>query len=306
MTKEQLQQLRDLPIEEVAARLGLEVRRHMALCPFHDDHHASLSFHRGRNIYRCFVCGAHGGTIDLVMNLLRKDFHDACLWLAEGEGITPDSSGFSATPSPTKSQHPFDASRYERFFLRPQLSDKARAFLFDERRIDPRVVRWCRLASWCDRQGTEWLQIPYYDRQGHLVGIQNRNLTPGAEPRFRFPRGSRCTIYNLPVISRLHEGEDLWIAEGASDCWAALSSGRKAIAIPSATLLNAKDIEQLEALSRNLGTPFHMAPDRDAPGERLFLQLQEVLPNLTHHQLPPGCKDFADYYVKFNGLTAKD
>ena len=40
-----------------------------------------------------------------------------------------------------------------------------------------------------------------------------------------------------------------------------------------------------------------MFPDRDEPGERLFLQLQQVLPNLEHHQLPPGCKDFSDYYV---------
>ena len=38
-------------------------------------------------------------------------------------------------------------------------------------------------------------------------------------------------------------------------------------------------------------------PDRDAPGERLFLQLQQVLPTLVHHQLPPTCKDFSEYYL---------
>ena len=62
--------LRDLPIEEVAERLGLQVTHHKALCPFHDDHHASLSFRVSKNTYRCFVCGAHGGTIDLVMKIL--------------------------------------------------------------------------------------------------------------------------------------------------------------------------------------------------------------------------------------------
>ena len=41
MDKQQLQQLRDLPIEGVAERLGLTVRGHKCLCPFHDDHHAS-------------------------------------------------------------------------------------------------------------------------------------------------------------------------------------------------------------------------------------------------------------------------
>ena len=41
-----------------------------------------------------------------------------------------------------------------------------------------------------------------------------------------------------------------------------------------------------------------MFPDRDEPGERLFLQLQRVLPQLVHHQLPPGCKDYSDYYLR--------
>ena len=33
------------------------------------------------------------------------------------------------------------------------------------------------------------------------------------------------------------------------------------------------------------------------PGERLFMQLREVLPTMQHHQLPIGCKDFAEYYL---------
>ena len=79
-----------------------------------------------------------------------------------------------------------------------------------------------------------------------------------------------------------------------------LSSGYKAIAIPSATLLTKKDIEQLSIVNCQLSIRFHMFPDRDEPGERLFLQLQKVLPSLVHHQLPPDCKDFSDYYLKTN------
>ncbi len=295
MEKFELQMLRDLPIEGVAERMGMEVTRHKALCPFHDDHHASLSFNVRKNTYRCFVCGAHGGTIDLVMHLLHKDFKEACSWLSNGSYETPtiiyNLSSINSTSS-------FDAQRYEKFFERPWLSPEARQFLFAERKLDPRVVAWCRLSSWRDRQGVNWLQIPYYDREGNLTGIQNRNLQKGAQPRFRFPQGSQCGIYNLPILNRLHEGEELWITEGASDCWAALSAGHKAIAIPSATLLKPKDLDPLLSFSSSLSLTFHMAPDRDEPGERLFLQLQQLLPNLTHHQLPPTCKDFSDYYLQ--------
>ena len=295
MDRLELQKLRDLPIEGVAERLGLRVRMHKALCPFHDDRHPSLSFRVSKNTFRCFVCGASGGPIDLVMRFLNKPFLDATRWLADENNIILEE--WKPQTSDISHQTSFDASRYERFFEHPWLLPEARKFLFDERRLDPRVVRWCRLTSWTDKQGTPWLQIPYYDRSGRLTGVQNRNLIRGALPRFRFPSGSKCGIYNLPVLNLLKPGEPLFITEGSSDCWAMLSAGHKAIAIPSATLLTKKDIGQLSTINSQLSIQFHMFPDRDAPGERLFLQLQKVLPTLQHHQLPPDCKDFSDYYL---------
>ena len=295
MEKEELQKLRELPIEGVAERLGLKVSHHKALCPFHADNHPSLSFKVSKNTCRCFVCMTQSiGPIDLVMRHLGKDFKEACRWLADEHNIILD----EWKPAQTDEvQKPFDATRFERFFERPWLNEEARRFLFEERQLDPRVVRWCRLTSWKDKQGVAWLQTPYYDREGRLVGVQNRNLVKGATPRFRFPQGAKCSIYNLPVLNLLSQGEALYITEGCSDCWAMLSSGRKAIAIPSATLLTRKDGELLSTLSSQLATEFHMYPDRDVPGERLFLQLQKVLPSLVHHQLPPGCKDYSDYYL---------
>jgi DNA primase len=263
-----------------------------------------MSFKVSKNTYRCFVCGASGGTIDLVMRHLGKDFKEACRWLADESTQRGRFSLCTATQREPSPACPFDASRYERFFERPWLNEEARRFLFEERRLDERVVRWCRLTSWKDRQGVPWLQIPYYNQEGKLVGVQNRNLIKGALPRFRFPSGSQCGIYNLPVLNRLKPGDALWITEGSSDCWAMLSAGHKAIAIPSATLLTRKDVELLNGLSTSpkgedgRSLSFHMFPDRDAPGERLFLQLQKVLPSLVHHQLPPDCKDFSEYYLK--------
>ena len=386
MTQLELQRLRSLPIEGVAERLGLHVAHHKALCPFHDDSHPSLSFLVRKNTFRCFVCDAHGGTIDLAMRVLGTDFLGACRWLADAHNVILTEWKPAEKPVVLK---PFDASRYERFFVHPYLNEAARRFLFDERHIDPRVVRWCRLTSWTDRQGTNWLQTPYYDQNKKLIGVQNRRLrlSPGealpqplpkggekrlssdpsrregsakpAEgldirgnriemlsplppggaggepgendtggifvgnnrgnrtemlaplppggaggeplalaipPRFRFPSGSQCHIYNLPVLRMLRPGEPLFITEGCSDCWAMLSAGHKAIAIPSATLLKPGDAEMLRSLAEEKGTTFHMYPDQDAPGERLFMQLSQLLPGIVHHQLPKGCKDFGEYF----------
>ena len=296
MDKYDIEKLRNLPIEGVAQRLGLRVERHKSLCPFHEDSHPSLSYRVSKNTCRCFVCMTQSiGPIDLVMRHLNLDFKAACRWLADEHNIILDEW---KPAEKDEVQKPFDATRYERFFERPFLNDEARRFLFDERKLDPRVIRWCRLTSWKDKQGVPWLQIPYYDREGKLVGVQNRNLVKGAQPRFRFPLNSQCGIYGLPVLNMLKHGEPLFIAEGCSDCWSLLSAGHKAIAIPSATLLTQKDIIQLSTLNSQLSTQFHMFPDNDTPGEMLFLQLKEVLPSLVHHQLPLGCKDFSEYYLK--------
>ena len=327
MEKYEIQKLRDLPIEKVAEKMGMKVKHHKALCPFHDDHHASLSFNTRRNSCRCYVCmGDSVGTIDLVMKYLGKDFISACRWLAEVNGVyledrrkdslSKEASSLDASPVASLSSS-FDAGKYARFFEHPWLNEAARRFLFEERRIDWRVVNWCRLTSWTDRKGVNWLQIPYFSTEGKLIGIQNRNLdyrkggTGNAEasesdipvgsnpaPRFRFPYGAKCSIYNLPIVRALTPGERLFITEGCSDCWAMLSAGHKAIAIPSATLLKPEDKKWLAEFGSQLKIEWHMYPDRDAPGESLFLQLKEILPQLVHHQLPPECKDFSEYYLK--------
>ena len=391
MEKYEIQKLRDLPIERVAEQMGIKVERHKALCPFHDDHHASLSFNTRKNSCRCYVCmGNSVGTIDLVMKYLGKDFLSACRWLAEVNGVYLEdgrkregsssysslggsssggsfsgdnpkgsssednsggfSSGNNSGGSSSGKSSSFDASRYARFFEHPWLNEAARRFLIEERKIDWRVVNWCRLTSWTDKRGINWLQIPYFDMDGRLIGIQNRNLdyrktptdftdashageakgvaaektptdftddtdspshqtkgslrtegslqTEPMAPRFRFPYGARCSIYNLPVVKMLKPGERLFITEGCSDCWAMLSAGHKAIAIPSATLLKPEDKQLLADIERQYQVEFHMFPDQDAPGESLFLQLREILPHLVHHQLPPGCKDFSEYYLE--------
>ena len=304
MEKYEIQKLRALPIERVAEQMGIKVERHKALCPFHDDHHASLSFSTRKNNCRCYVCMSNSvGTIDLVMKYLGKDFLSACRWLAEVNGVYLEASPDASSDASLSSS--FDAGKYARFFEHPWLNGAARRFLFEERRIDERVARWCRLTSWTDRKGVNWLQIPYFDMEGKLIGIQNRNLDYKKNqkmlvdaPRFRFPYGARCSIYNLPVVKMLKPGERLFITEGCSDCWAMLSAGHKAIAIPSATLLKPEDKKWLAEMGELLHTEWHMFPDRDAPGESLFMQLKEILPQLVHHQLPPECKDFSEYYLK--------
>lgn len=312
--KWKIQQLNSTPIEQVAERLGLQVIKHKSRCPWHEDKHPSLSFDTRRNKYRCYVCDARGGVIDLVMNLKHCGFVEACNYLSPHHLITSSPHRLIASSPIAHSPYPIarrasnslqeaspkpDLLYLQSLVARPSLNNDAQEWLAS-RRIDERVVRWCRLSSIdiatpCWRYGKPFydapsLLIPYYGVDGRLMSVQSRYLGKGDKPRFRFPRGASCHIYNLQVLRLLEAGEELWITEGCSDCWAMLSSGRKAIAIPSASMLKEEDLEPLKGLN------LHMYPDQDEPGERLFWQLHERLPQIVRHQLPATCKDFGDLW----------
>lgn len=59
-----------LDIAVVAEFYGLQPDRHgKCLCPFHDDHHRSLSLDSRRQCFCCFACGAKGDLIKLAQRL---------------------------------------------------------------------------------------------------------------------------------------------------------------------------------------------------------------------------------------------
>lgn len=343
LTNTDIIKLRSIDIEAVAEACNLTVRKHTCLCPWHHDTIPSLTMYRKKNIYKCFVCNAVGGPIDLVMHMMNLSFYDACHWLAKTFNIVLDdtldsrhsSLDFSSiTPrkvKPAKSSSSLSSSltkvdvrHLSMLMSQPYLCPEAKKFLFEERKIKPEVVEQLGLSSisssvpMSGNLNDSWfnapsLLIPYKDIDGNLLSVQARYLgnqsSPGTcpepverkgerggLPRFQFPKGSKCTIFNLPILKTLPPDSPLFVAEGVSDCLAYLSAGLPAIAIPSATLLKP---EQAKLLSSFV---LHLYPDRDRPGERLCLDLKEICPNVVRHQLPEGYKDIGQYWAAIQKL----
>ena len=297
MNNFEIQKLRELPIESVAARGGLKVSRHLCRCPFHDDHRPSMRFIVAKNRFVCYACGKRGDVFDLALGLLPagSSFMDACRWLADESNVILT----EYKPEPKREAKPFDASRYEKYFEHPWLSPRDCKFLFEKRHLNPAVVRYCRLNTY-----KEWLQIPYYSQQRKLIGIQRRYMGNDPEqPRFLFPYGKGCHLYNLPVLQMLRPGENLYLAEGCTDCFALLSAGVSSIAIPAATLLDKQEMlrEFTEAGVFEKNITLHVFPDKDDAGTYLYGQLLDFANEnglcLVRHDLPEGCKDFSDYWT---------
>ena len=301
ITRLEISRLRALSILMVAAMLGIKIKRRKALCLFHADKCPSMAFDVRKNRFHCFACGANGDVIDLVMKAQNVGFAEACRWLGGETTEHKPQAWIRNPPLPTEVPKP-DLEYLNKLMLRPVLNEAARRFLFDERKIAPEVVSRLGLSSIsyaCPMSGSPRpayfdgpaLLIPYRDLEGRLLSVQSRYLgNDSGKPRFRFPLGSNCRVFNLPVLKKLLPGEPLFIAEGVTDCLALMSAGYQAIAIPSATLLKEEDIALLE------GKNLHMYPDADDAGERLFLQLKEHCPQLVRHSLPEGVKDVGEHW----------
>lgn len=225
-----------------------------------------------------------------------------------------------------------DVEFYQQMFRQMHLSESGQRFLFEERLLSPEALKVCHIVSTeqsvcMARVGRgvfdgPSLIFPYFDQEGRLVSVQSRYLgkkrpessfdmnkvsldeaKPKEIPRFKFAPGSHRMIYGLDRLKDYPPGEPLLITEGPSDCWTALTLGIHAIAIPSATLFD-RSFQGLLA-GRNL----HIFPDQDEAGLSLYFELKKALPSLVYHQLPEGCKDLSEYYLKLRrseGMTLEE
>ena len=225
-----------------------------------------------------------------------------------------------------------DVEFYQQMFRQMHLSESGRRFLFEERLLSPEALKVCQIVSTeqsvcMARVGRgvfdgPSLIFPYFDQEGRLVSVQSRYLgkpksesssdmdkvsfdevKPKEIPRFKFAPGSHRMIYGLDRLKDYPPDEPLLITEGPSDCWTALTLGFHAIAIPSATLFDRR-FQGLLA-GRNL----HIFPDQDEAGLSLYFELKKALPSLVYHQLPEGCKDLSEYYLKLRrreGMTLEE
>lgn len=225
-----------------------------------------------------------------------------------------------------------DVEFYQQMFRQMHLSESGQRFLFEERLLSPEALKVCQIVSTeqsvcMARVGRgvfdgPSLIFPYFDQEGRLVSVQSRYLgkkksesssdmdkvsldeaKPKEIPRFKFAPGSHRMIYGLDRLKDYPPGEPLLITEGPSDCWTALTLGFHAIAIPSATLFDRR-FQGLLA-GRNL----HIFPDQDEAGLSLYFELKKALPSLVYHQLPEGCKDLSEYYLKLRrseGMTLEE
>ena len=160
------------------------------VCPFHDDHSPSLSVSPKKNIYHCFVCGAHGNPVDFLMNHpeSRLSYPDALRYLAKKYSIWIDEeSQKDARWQHVKPAQPRTAEEVKP--LEMLTIDKDIVTRTMKLRDENTFVRWVRQLPWKDdaRQRVEQMLWAY------CVG--------------HFRKDSRTVFWQIDEQGRVHTGK---------------------------------------------------------------------------------------------------
>lgn len=187
---------RSVRIEEVASRYTELLRRgrlFTALCPFHDDHHPSLTVDPQKQTFVCYACGERGDAIAFVQKAEKCSFAEAI------EKLKTDNGALKMNERKAKPVHENSSAKQHSTFnsqlsiernsqflssLLPYAcgdSELTPACLDFEVGISPAMVpkEWYRMRS--------RIIFPIRDEMGGLIGFAARKQPDGDpdEPKYR-------------------------------------------------------------------------------------------------------------------------
>jgi len=309
---------RSNPIEDVAARFGVELRtagrRLVGRCPFHRDGRPSLVLYPDNQSYFCFGCGAGGDVIDFVARLHGVGFKEAAAMLAGP--VEPRTDGFSRvvrlpTPDQPAALSPAEGAVIDTAvsFYQDALwrSGDALAYLAD-RSVSPATARRCRLGfgrpGLAEHLRRRSLSLEAARCVGLLAGnqdtMQGRIVIPdlrndtatwltGRSIDGRDPRYLNLRIATPLLGLDLVRGDRVVITEGPFDWLTAVQWGLPAVALLG-TRVSRSSVKALTRFRQ-----LYLALDSDEAGRRAAAQLAaEFRGRALIVDLPPGVHDLND------------
>ena len=255
-----------------------------ALCPFHDDSHASLSVDLKTGQYNCFACGASGNFVSFYAFKNGVDNKEAYKQILDKYGV-------DLAPKKAKQSEAYTLTEYA----------------FEKRIPEEWLVNQCRLSGEKDRDGTGYIRIPYYDEDANEQTFRKRYRKTHI-PRFKWKYGSKGKIimygeWRLPAIRK--KGYTV-VVEGESDTQSLLYMKLPALGIPGASMFNAQMSEKIDGLKLYI----HKEPDH---GGSVFVQTMttKLRDNDFHGEVYVwsckqfDCKDPSELFIKLGPEEAK-
>lgn len=329
-----LQELKDIPIRDLATSLGIIFKGNPstsnARC-FNQQAHPkgdakpSMGFNNKTNRFKCFACEATGSTIDLVMQTQGLDLKEACEWLANKYGIDPNKNGYKRIEykdtnkivenrysDPTTA----DIESYKQFYkLCDPLDDKGRQLLqgkgftpetikqFGWRTITSQAVEKAKADKNLETSGLKgllkvgWCLIPFY-QDTDIFYLRARNPV---SKEFSNPIGKTTQFYNYNALYAITGANKLYVCEGETDTMTLAQENLPAVGILGAT--QDQTVRRLvEFIASEFGKDLKVVLcfDNDQQGrlatDKTAKEFLSIGIRAEIKEIPDNYKDINDYY----------
>lgn len=295
-----LLEIKQIPILDVANRLGISVNKNKALCfKGHDKKTASLSFNVASNYFKCFGCGIGGTVIDLVKEFYNISTAEAIKWLKTQYNASERAfhrGGYHTISQPKKTQSEANGKLIEAF--KQGFADVYRDFLdkcdyaeaeqyLQQRGISKELARRFEIKTiprnyvFTNEQKNAGLQalakhrlvIPY-KIHGTIVTLQGRNIDDDTEPKYKFLKGTKTALFNAQALTYLERGATVYLCEGAIDALSLYeleiaNDEAPATAIAGVNAITDEIIALLDAFKVVVAT------DTDRAGQQFYIKLKQ-------------------------------
>jgi twinkle protein len=278
-------------------------------CPFHDEKTPSFKVNVKDNFFKCFGCGAAGGSIDFLQKFNNWTFQQSILHLANKYKIQVEEEGVKKT------------------YVKPEwknnttLSDKLVKWFGDKRGISQATLKIMQIG-----ESKQWMPEHKYK-----VGEEVKTLTEGERTVIEFNyfrdgkfvnskfrdavkcmrsiKGAELIFYN---IDSLINAKDVYIVEGEADVLTLVECGLGGgnigiISVPNGANIKSNNliyldsaIELLDKIPFTDKPIFHIGTDNDIAGRKLREDLAERLGKDRCDFIEwKDCKDSNEVLVKY-------
>ena len=313
----------------------------MALCPFHGEKTASMSFTDEENLFHCFGCKEGGDIFKYVQLINSVEFQESVEIVADKYAFSLKytdskfesdqknlikimktiSNYFVENLNKTNSTKPkqylnsrkINENEIQKFKLGFAENDEKVFYKFcNDNQIDKQILKSLGLLS--EKQNLlfrDRIMFPITNFRNEVVAYGGRALNDYG-PKYlnsaesQIYKKNRTLFFTENFLKSVKNNNEIIIVEGYFDVLAFNLLGYSNVASPSGTALTIQQLEQLSKYSTNITLAF----DNDKAGVSATLRILDLKKstsrdlNLTCLVLPSEYKDIGEFYEKGKGNIA--